>query len=94
MIPRPARSIAQEGILDTPSSGSIVHDLSSGTSGEGSFRLLMQKIAHMVPGGEMGYGDFLFVFGLTVVLGFLHALGPGHAKALLSSVLIDERTSR
>lgn len=37
---------------------------------------------------------FIILFSLTVALGFLHALGPGHAKTLLASILVDTHTTR
>jgi nickel/cobalt transporter (NicO) family protein len=38
----------------------------------------------------MGFG---YLMALAVLLGFFHALGPGHAKVILGSLMLDSHMS-
>lgn len=38
---------------------------------------------------NLSFGSFWYIFGLVVVLGFVHAIGPGHSKGFLVSYVLD-----
>jgi ABC-type nickel/cobalt efflux system permease component RcnA len=38
---------------------------------------------------KLSFGWFWYIFGLIMVLGFIHAIGPGHSKWLLISYILD-----
>lgn len=38
-------------------------------------------------------GGFAWLFGLIVLLGFLHAAGPGHSKGLIVAYMVDGKRS-
>lgn len=56
-----------------------------------TFQSLLKKIGMTVSWEEKTAFPLIFLF--TVVLGFLHALGPGHAKWLLSGIMVHKKSS-
>jgi hypothetical protein len=38
---------------------------------------------------NLSFGSFWYVFLLVVLLGFIHAIGPGHSKGFLVSYVLD-----
>lgn len=38
---------------------------------------------------DLSFGSFWYIFSLVVLLGFVHAIGPGHSKGFLVSYVID-----
>lgn len=38
---------------------------------------------------DLSFGSFWYIFGLVVLLGFMHAIGPGHSKGFLVSYILD-----
>lgn len=38
---------------------------------------------------DLSFGSFWYVFGLVMLLGFIHAIGPGHSKGFLVSYVLD-----
>lgn len=38
---------------------------------------------------DLSFGNFWYIFGLVVLLGFIHAIGPGHSKGFLVSYILD-----
>lgn len=38
---------------------------------------------------NLSFGSFWYIFGLVVLLGFIHAIWPGHSKGFLVSYILD-----
>jgi len=55
------------------------------------FENLLKKIGMTISREEVT--AFPIIFAITVFLGFLHALGPGHAKGLLSGIMVHKDAS-
>jgi ABC-type nickel/cobalt efflux system permease component RcnA len=67
------------------------YSLLANTAAGDVFQSLLKKIGMTVSWEEKTAFPLIFLF--TVLLGFLHALGPGHAKWLLSGIMVHKKSS-
>ena len=53
------------------------------------FKKILQRV-DVLRSGHANFGSILPILGLLVLLGFLHALGPGHSKGFLVGYIVAE----
>jgi ABC-type nickel/cobalt efflux system permease component RcnA len=83
----PKNGISQTGATSTP----VVRDLSQNGMGSDIFQKVLKMIGKTISKEEIT--PFFIIFFLVMGLGFLHALGPGHAKSLLTAMMIHKKAS-
>jgi ABC-type nickel/cobalt efflux system permease component RcnA len=79
----------QPGLAQTGST--VSRDLSQAGLGSDIFQNVLKKIGKTVSKEENT--PFVLIFFLVMGLGFLHALGPWHAKSLLTAMMIHKKAS-
>jgi ABC-type nickel/cobalt efflux system permease component RcnA len=68
--------------------------LAVGVSGGEYFTWLLKKISDFSKNPSDQWISLSILFFSTIVLWFLHAMGPGHAKSILTFLMVDKNTSR
>jgi nickel/cobalt exporter len=58
---------------------------------EGAPRTPRDAFTALIAGGPLGPGMLLFAVGVAISLGALHALEPGHGKAIVAAYLVGSR---
>jgi ABC-type nickel/cobalt efflux system permease component RcnA len=69
------------------------YGISAWAQGWDLFSQILKYLGEKADGIE-GTPGFIWLFLMTIALGMFHALGPGHAKTLLTGILLDKSTTR
>lgn len=87
-VPKTQNLILPKNLSAVPKSS---YDLNASSFWGDFFQSLLKRIGKTISKEESH--SFLSLFLLVTFLGFLHALGPGHAKALLWALMIHKKAS-
>lgn len=72
--PYDARYIKQTNLLDTGFGNTQLRD---------TLKAITEAFKNL------SFGSFWYIFALVILLGFVHAIGPGHSKGFLVSYVLD-----
>jgi ABC-type nickel/cobalt efflux system permease component RcnA len=79
------------GITQINTNTSHARDLSQNGIGSDIFQKVLKIIGNTI--SKEDETSFFIIFFLVMGLGFLHAIGPGHAKSLLAAMMIHKKAS-
>jgi len=84
------RSTWDSGMPSLPVSGSQP-TLAQVVERETGYRRITAALTGLVRSGNLSAGFYAFALGVALVLGAIHALTPGHGKALVAAYLVGSR---